>query len=85
MEYQSSLKAEHFRSVEDSFKLTILEIRNSNERLEHSLQQIEHHYISKLDLREGECQRLEEERRESQIQIHELERKLSTRELELGS
>lgn len=30
LQYQMSLKTESFRSVEDSFKLTILEIKSSN-------------------------------------------------------
>lgn len=49
LEYQLTLKNENFRSVEDSFKLTIVEIKHSNERLEQSLKQIENHYISKLE------------------------------------
>jgi hypothetical protein len=55
LEFQIGLKTQSFRSVEDSFKLTILEIKSSNERLEQSLRQIEHHYIAKLEAQEREC------------------------------
>ena len=71
--------------MEDSFKLTILEIKSSNERLEQSLRQIEHHYISKLELKEKECEDLRRQKREQEEAVNNLERKLFNMEIEHGS
>jgi t-SNARE complex subunit (syntaxin) len=71
--------------VEDSFKLTILEIKKSNERLEQAIGQIENHYIGKLDLKERECEQARTDRKSLESHCNELERKLTGLESQYGS